>query len=152
MLKYSESRIVKIEEFVNSQKQRICTLEEKLQESEQDKIDIAEKLKIAENDETMERIMEELQHQNHQEKKRLNKEKEKADKFSAEIIKLESEIESLKSSQYLDNQKMKVLIGTLEHEVKNGRKSLKEELARNKKLKKDLEEEVSSRQAQQQEL
>ena len=35
MLKYSESRIVKIEEFVNSQKQRICTLEEKLQESEQ---------------------------------------------------------------------------------------------------------------------
>ena len=35
MLKYSECRIVKIEEFVNSQKQRICTLEEKLQESEQ---------------------------------------------------------------------------------------------------------------------
>ena len=47
---------------------------------------------------------------------------------------------------------MKVLIGTLEHEVKNGHKSLKDELARNKKLKKDLEEEANSRQAQQQEL
>ena len=35
MLAYSENRIVKIEEFVNSQKERISSLEEKLQESEQ---------------------------------------------------------------------------------------------------------------------
>ena len=35
MLKYSENRMIKIEEFVNSQKQRITSLEEKLQESEQ---------------------------------------------------------------------------------------------------------------------
>ena len=35
MLKYSETRIIKIEEFVSSQKERITSLEEKLQESEQ---------------------------------------------------------------------------------------------------------------------
>ena len=47
---------------------------------------------------------------------------------------------------------MKLMVGNLEQELKNERKCLKEELARNKKLKKDLEEEVSSRQVQQQEL
>lgn len=52
----------------------------------------------------------------------------------------------------MDSQKMKILIGTLEQEVKNERQCLKEELARNKKLKKDLEEEISCRQMQQQEL
>ena len=67
-------------------------------------------------------------------------------------MKLESEIESLKSSQYLDNQKMKVIIGALENEVKNERNSLKEELARNKEQKKDLEYELISRQGQQQEM
>ena len=35
MLKYSENRIIKIEEFVSSQKERITSLEEKLQDSEQ---------------------------------------------------------------------------------------------------------------------
>lgn len=35
MLNYSETRIIKIEEFVSSQKERIISLEEKLQESEQ---------------------------------------------------------------------------------------------------------------------
>ena len=61
-------------------------------------------------------------------------------------MKLESEIESLKSSKYLDNQKMKVIIGALENEVKNERNSLKEELARNKEQKKDLEYELIFRQ------
>jgi len=152
MLAYSENRIAKIEEFVNSQKQRISSLEEKLQESEQDKIDLAEKLKMVEQDDTMKRVMEELQSQNQLEKRRLSKEKEKADKYSAEIVKLESEIESLKSVHYLDSQKMKILIGSLEQEVKNERQCLKEELTRNIKLKKDLEEEISCRQMQQQEL
>ena len=44
------------------------------------------------------------------------------------------------------------MVGNLEQELKNERKCIKEELARNKKLKKDLEEEAGSRQVQQQEL
>ena len=44
------------------------------------------------------------------------------------------------------------MVGNLEQELKNESKCIKEELARNKKLKKDLEEEAGSRQVQQQEL
>ena len=44
------------------------------------------------------------------------------------------------------------MVGNLEQELKNERKCIKEELARSKKLKKDLEEEVGTRQVQQQEL
>ena len=47
---------------------------------------------------------------------------------------------------------MKLMVGNLEQELKNERKCIKEELARKKKLKKDLEEEAGSRQVQQQEL
>ena len=47
---------------------------------------------------------------------------------------------------------MKEIIRALEHEVKNEHISLKEELARNKELKKDLEDEVISWQGQQQEM
>eukprot|EP00092_Neocalanus_flemingeri_P006732 GFUD01007272.1.p1 GENE.GFUD01007272.1~~GFUD01007272.1.p1 ORF type:complete len:950 (+),score=360.85 GFUD01007272.1:177-2852(+) len=152
MLKYSENRMVKIEEFVNSQKQRINALEEKLQESEQDKIDLAQKLKIIENDDTMQRVMEELRYQNQQETNRLKKEKEKVDRLSTDIHRLESEIESIKSTKYLDSQKMKLVVSNLEKEMKNESKCLKEEILRNKKLKKDLEEERNSGQLMQQEL
>ena len=72
--------------------------------------------------------------------------------MSADILRLESEIESLKSSQYLDSQKMKLVVCNLEEELKNQSKGLKEELSRNKKLKKDLEEERTSGQSLQQEL
>ena len=46
---------------------------------------------------------------------------------------------------------MKLVIGNLEQELKNERGCLKEELACNKRLKKDLEEEINARQMQQRE-
>ena len=68
-------------------------------------------------------------------------EKEINSKFKIEILKLQEEINSLKTNHNLDSKKMKLIIGNLENSLEREVLCVKEEEERNENLRLDVEKE-----------
>ena len=68
-------------------------------------------------------------------------EKEINSNFKIEILKLQEEINSLKTNHNLDSKKMKLIIGNLENSLEREVLCVKEEEERNENLRLDVEKE-----------
>ena len=120
-------------------------------------------------DDTNQQVVDELRHQQGIEAKRLAKvhpqltkhnsnlclhyqEKERVASLTEAVQKLEEEISRLKSAQYLETQKVRLMVNSLSEEVAMESKAREEAVERAAKLQEELEEERRTKRAAVQEL
>ena len=120
-------------------------------------------------DNTNQQVVDELRHQQGIEANRLAKvhpqltkynsnlclhyqEKERVALLTAAVQKLEEEISRLKTAQYLETQKVRLMVNSLSEEVARERKAREEAVERAGRLQEELEEERRTNRAAVQEL
>jgi len=152
-LRESELRVLKIEAFVSEQKERVKELEARLHQTDKEKESIQKRLiKTASKDDTNQLVVEELRHQQGVEANRLAKEKERVASLTSAVQRLEQEISSLKSAQYLETQKVRLMVSSLGEEVAREGKAREEAVGRAARLQEELDEERRTSRATVQEL
>ena len=120
-------------------------------------------------DDTNQQVVDELRHQQGIEANRLAKvhpqltkhnsnlclhyqEKERVASLTEVVQKLEEEISRLKSTQYLENQKVRLMLNSLSEEVARESKTREEAIEKAGRLQEELEEERRTKRATVQEL